>query len=70
MVRNILLLGSTGSIGRQTLDVARELADRVRVVGLAGYTNVSLLKEQAEEFEPLSVVTTPEGHEALLGIRA
>ena len=67
MVRNILLLGSTGSIGRQTLDVARELADRVRVVGLAGYTNVSLLKEQAEEFEPLSVVTTPEGHEALLG---
>jgi 1-deoxy-D-xylulose-5-phosphate reductoisomerase len=67
MARNILLLGSTGSIGRQTLDVARELADRVRVVGLAGYTNVSLLKEQAEEFEPLSVVTTPEGHEALLG---
>jgi 1-deoxy-D-xylulose-5-phosphate reductoisomerase len=67
MVRNILLLGSTGSIGRQTLDVARELADRVRVVGLAGYTNVSLLKEQAEEFKPLSVVTTPEGHEALLG---
>jgi 1-deoxy-D-xylulose-5-phosphate reductoisomerase len=67
MARNILLLGSTGSIGRQTLDVVRELADRVRVVGLAGYTNVSLLKEQAEEFKPLSVVTTPEGRESLLG---
>lgn len=67
MARNILLLGSTGSIGRQTLDVARELADRVRVIGLAGYSNVALLRQQAEEFKPGAVVTTPEGRSALRG---
>ncbi len=67
MARNILLLGSTGSIGRQTLDVARELGDRVRVVGLAGYSNVALLREQAEEFKPPAVVTVAEGRQTLQG---
>jgi 1-deoxy-D-xylulose-5-phosphate reductoisomerase len=68
MGRNILLLGSTGSIGRQTLDVARELGDRVRIVGLAGHSNLALLRQQAEEFKPEAVVTGPIGREALLGV--
>jgi 1-deoxy-D-xylulose-5-phosphate reductoisomerase len=67
MGRNILLLGSTGSIGRQTLDVARELGDRVRIAGLAGHTNLPLLRKQTEEFKPDAVVTGPDGRTALLG---
>lgn len=46
--RKIVLLGSTGSIGTQTLDVAARLGpERVRVVGVAARRNVPLLAEQA-----------------------
>jgi len=51
MPRNLVVLGSTGSIGRQTLEVVRDLGDRVRVVGLAAATSVELLQRQAENFE-------------------
>jgi 1-deoxy-D-xylulose-5-phosphate reductoisomerase len=46
------VLGSTGSIGRQTLDVIRRLPGRFRVVGLAGGANHTLLEDQAREFQP------------------
>jgi 1-deoxy-D-xylulose-5-phosphate reductoisomerase len=46
------VLGSTGSIGRQTLDVIRRLPGRFRVVGLAGGTNHTLLEDQSREFQP------------------
>jgi 1-deoxy-D-xylulose-5-phosphate reductoisomerase len=48
--KKIVLLGSTGSIGRNTLKVVRHLGDRVRVVGLAAHTSIDLLEEQAGEF--------------------
>jgi len=48
----VAILGSTGSIGRQTLDVIRSLPDRFRVVALAAGQNVTLLEEQAREFRP------------------
>ncbi len=48
----LAVLGSTGSIGRQTLDVVRSLPDRFDVVALAAGTNVTLLEEQAREFRP------------------
>ena len=48
----LAVLGSTGSIGTQTLDVVRGLSDRFRVVALAAGGNVSLLREQIEEFRP------------------
>ena len=47
----LAILGSTGSIGRQTLEVVRHLR-RFRVVGLAAGRNVTLLEEQAREFSP------------------
>ncbi len=53
--RNLSILGSTGSIGRNTLEVVRMHPDRFRVKALAGGENISLLKEQAEEFRPLFV---------------
>ncbi len=43
----IAVLGSTGSIGRQTIDVALRHPDKVRIVALAAHRNVSLLLEQA-----------------------
>ncbi len=50
--KHLVILGSTGSIGQQTLDVVRELGERVEVIGLAAGRNVSLLEEQAREFQP------------------
>ena len=50
--KGIAVLGSTGSIGQQTLEVARALADRFRVVGLGAGKNIDLLARQVEEFQP------------------
>ncbi len=49
-MKNIVILGATGSIGTQTLDVVRRLPDRLRVVGLSAYRNETLQREQAAEF--------------------
>jgi len=48
----ISILGSTGSIGKSTLDVVRMHPDRFSVASLAAGGNLSLLKEQIEEFRP------------------
>lgn len=48
--RRIALLGSTGSIGQQTLDVVRCFPEQFRVVALAARQNVALLASQAREF--------------------
>ncbi len=50
--RRIALLGSTGSIGRQTLDVVRCYPEQFRIVALAARSNISLLAQQAQEFSP------------------
>ena len=50
--KNLAILGSTGSIGRQTLQVVRNLAGRFRVVGLGAGHNLELLSEQIAEFKP------------------
>ncbi|KAF0208107.1 MAG: 1-deoxy-D-xylulose-5-phosphate reductoisomerase [Actinomycetota bacterium] len=47
----IAVLGSTGSIGRQALDVAARFPERVRVVALAAHENVALLADQARAFD-------------------
>ena len=52
-IKRIAILGSTGSIGRQTLEVVRSFPEKLRVVGLAGGRNASLLGEQLQEFQPL-----------------
>ena len=47
--RRVVLLGSTGSIGGSTLKVARELSDRIELVGLAAHSNIHILAEQVRE---------------------
>ena len=51
-VKRLAVLGSTGSIGQQTLDVVRALPHRFRIVGLAAGKNLDLLAEQINEFKP------------------
>lgn len=50
MKKNIAILGSTGSIGTQTLEVAKAL--NIKVNAISGNKNVSLLEQQAREFKP------------------
>jgi 1-deoxy-D-xylulose-5-phosphate reductoisomerase len=51
-VKKIAILGSTGSIGRQALDVIRALPDELKVVALTGNKNLELLERQITEFQP------------------
>ena len=64
--RRLVILGSTGSIGRSALCVVEDNQDAFTIVGLAGAQNVSLLAEQARKWRPshLAVLTT-EGADAL-----
>jgi 1-deoxy-D-xylulose-5-phosphate reductoisomerase len=50
--RRLTILGSTGSVGRQALDVVRAYPDRFEVVGLSASQNADVLAHQAAEFEP------------------
>ena len=49
-MRNLAILGSTGSVGTQTLDVVRSFPDDFRVVGLAARKSLELLEDQVREF--------------------
>ncbi len=53
MPRKLTILGSTGSIGTNTLDVVRQLGGRgqFEIMALTGAGNIDLLAEQAREFE-------------------
>jgi len=51
-VKKIAILGSTGSIGQQALDVIRALPDELKVVALTGNKNLELLERQIREFQP------------------
>jgi len=51
-VKKVAILGSTGSIGRQALDVIRTRPDELEVVALTGNKNLTLLKSQINEFRP------------------
>ena len=64
-MKKIAILGSTGSIGTQTLDIVREQKD-IEVVALAAGSNITLLEQQIREFSPkLVCVFKEEAAEAL-----
>ena len=56
-MKKILILGSTGSIGKQTLEVIRQNNKDFKVVGLVCRSDINLLKEQIKEFQPSYVGT-------------
>lgn len=59
-MKKISLLGSTGSIGTQCLDIIRDNRDKYQVVALACGSNVDLLSEQIEEFSPVLAAVADE----------
>lgn len=52
MIKTIAVMGSTGSIGRQTLDVANANPDKIKIAALAANTNDELLEQQIRIFNP------------------
>lgn len=58
MQKIVTILGSTGSIGTQSLDVVRK--QNYKVFGLSAHTNIILLEQQVEEFMPQAVAVTDE----------
>ena len=60
MKKNIILLGSTGSIGKSTLNLLRKNRDKFNLIGVSAHNNVSLLSEIVNEFQvPHVVLSNP-----------
>lgn len=59
-MKNIVLLGSTGSIGTQTLNVIRRNPDKFRLIAIAAHNSAEMLSLQANEFRPQYVGLTNE----------
>jgi 1-deoxy-D-xylulose-5-phosphate reductoisomerase len=64
-VKKVAILGSTGSIGRQALDVIARHPERFEVVGLAAGRNVELLERQVAQFRPRVVADARDGPRGL-----
>ena len=64
-MKGLVVLGSTGSIGTQTLDVAQAFPNEFRIVGLAAGNNLELLAKQAEEFDPRAVCFQANGNQTV-----
>jgi 1-deoxy-D-xylulose-5-phosphate reductoisomerase len=64
--KNIAILGSTGSIGRSSLEVIAACPDRFRLTYLTGHRNIELLQEQIRQFKPRAVAVREESNAALL----
>ncbi|MGN0418889.1 MAG: 1-deoxy-D-xylulose-5-phosphate reductoisomerase [Acetatifactor sp.] len=68
-MKNIAILGSTGSIGTQTLEVVQSNAEELSVVALAAGTSVDLMERQIREFHPLVAAMWSEEAAADLRVR-
>ncbi len=66
--RRVVILGATGSIGQSALKVARDIPDRIEVVGLSAHRNSAALERASKEFPGARCVRTdgPDGAERLL----
>ena len=65
-MKNIAILGSTGSIGTQTLDIVARFPDRFNIIALVAHRNVDLLKDQIKKFQPEFVVVSDEKNAEIL----
>ncbi|MDH4152783.1 MAG: 1-deoxy-D-xylulose-5-phosphate reductoisomerase [Nitrospira sp.] len=68
-MKSIIILGSTGSIGTNTLDIVQRFPDEFRVVGLTAGNNIDRLEEQIRRFRPQAVAVSTESSAALLRAR-
>lgn len=67
LMASVVVLGSTGSVGRNCLDVIRSLGGRLSVLGLSAHRSWQQLRQQAETFHPRWVTLTDEDCAAQLG---
>jgi 1-deoxy-D-xylulose-5-phosphate reductoisomerase len=65
-MKNIAILGSTGSIGTQTLDIVKRFPDRFNIISLVAHRNIQLLKDQIKKFKPEFVVVSDERNAEIL----
>lgn len=65
-MKTIIILGSTGSIGTNTLDIVQRFPQEFRVVGLTAGNNIEKLKEQIRAFKPQAVAVASESAAAAL----
>ncbi len=63
--KNIVILGSTGSIGTNTLKVVERFPNRFKIVGLTAYNNFKLLEKQIQKFQPGYVASDEKGRDYL-----
>ena len=61
-MKNLSLLGSTGSIGINVLNIVRQFPERFQILGLAAGRNVQLLSDQVLEFKPKMISVLDEAH--------
>ena len=67
-MKNVVVLGCTGSIGTSTIKVAEDLPDRIRLIGLAAGNNSALLVEQSRKHKPIAVsISDPSRADELRG---
>jgi len=60
-LKRIVILGSTGSIGVNTLKVVDRFPDKFKVVGLTAYNNFKLLEKQVKKYKPEYIAVSPKG---------
>jgi 1-deoxy-D-xylulose-5-phosphate reductoisomerase len=65
-MKSIIILGSTGSIGTNTLDIVRRFPEEFRVVGLTAGSNIDKLEAQIRQFKPNAVAVSTESSAASL----
>ncbi len=63
--RKISILGSTGSIGTQALEVIEKIQDKFEIIALSGGSNIELLKQQAQKFKPKYICIGKDSNEKI-----
>ena len=67
-MKNVVVLGCTGSIGTSTCKVVEDLPEDIRLIGLAAGRNVKLLREQVNQFLPTAIsINCPDAAKELAG---
>ncbi len=68
-MKSVVVLGSTGSLGVQALEILKKHADKFQIIGLSAHKNASLLKKQAKQFNVSKTATTPGAINALAKLK-
>ncbi len=68
-MKKVVVLGSTGSLGIQALEILKKHTDKFQVIGLSAHKNKALLKKQSKQFKIFKTATTPNAINALAKLK-